>query len=119
MGLLSFLGLGSTGTKPEDAKQMLDEGAVLLDVREDSEWKAGHAPGAVHIPLSKLPNRFAKLSKDKKVLTVCKMGGRSAKAANILRQEGYDVLDVKGGMTAWARTGLPVVDDRGRPGRVA
>jgi rhodanese-related sulfurtransferase len=84
-------------------------GTVLLDVREQDEWDAGHAPQAVHIPLGDLPDRVGELDPDARVLVVCHSGVRSARATAWLVQGGYDASNVDGGMVDWARAGLPVV----------
>jgi len=94
-------------------------GAVLLDVREPQEWQAGHAPRARHIPLSQLPRRAAELPKGRAVVTVCRSGARSARAATMLARDGREVSNLSGGMHAWARAGLPVVAKGGGSGRVA
>ncbi len=121
MGLFSFLTGNSGGgrRKAAEVHELVESGAVLLDVRENHEWKAGHAPRAIHIPLGQLPNKLGKLPKDRQIVTTCKVGGRSARAAAMLRQQGYDVVDLSGGMLAWQRAGLPVVTDGGGKGRVA
>lgn len=103
---------------PERARQLLEAGAILLDVREAAEWRAGHAPGARHIPLSRLPARSRELAPQRTVITVCRSGHRSAGAAMILARQGRDVTSLSGGMRAWARAGLPVVASAGWPGRV-
>lgn len=93
-------------------------GVVLVDVREDDEWEAGHAPDAVHVPLGevgKAAGRFA----GRRVLVVCRSGNRSAKAAKSLAGAGVDVANVAGGMSSWAAAGLPVVRPDGSPGAVA
>lgn len=92
------------------------EQVLLLDVREQDEWAAGHAPGAVHVPLGTL--RAADLRTDKPVVAVCRSGNRSAVAAAALAQVGLDVVNMAGGMTAWAAAGLPVVMTDGSPGQV-
>lgn len=95
------------------------EGAVLLDVREDDEWAAGHAPNALHLPISRLGAEYAAaLPSGQRILAVCKVGGRSAQATAVLAQAGYDVINVAGGMKAWEAAGLPVVTDDGSPGAV-
>ncbi len=83
--------------------------AVLVDVREAEEWVSGHAPQAVHIPLGELTERVAELPDDRRVLVVCHAGGRSARATAWLVGQGYDAVNVDGGMVDWARAGLPVV----------
>ncbi|MFF4874405.1 rhodanese-like domain-containing protein [Streptomyces sp. NPDC090109] len=95
--------------------------AVLLDVREKPEWKAGHAPGAVHAPLTGLL-RGAPLpasAQDRPLVVICRSGHRSQQAAKLLAERGADAMDVKGGMNAWAATGYPVVDERGHSGSIA
>ncbi len=117
-GWLGKLIGGSRKARPQQAKQMQEEGAVLLDVREDIEWRAGHAPGARHIPLGRLPHRLRDLPPRRTIITVCRSGARSARAAAYLAREGHEVMNLAGGMRAWARAGLPVVASGGRPGRV-
>jgi rhodanese-related sulfurtransferase len=80
----------------------------LLDVREDDEWAAGHAPGAVHVPLHDLPARLDAVPAGTRVAVVCRVGGRSAQATMWLRQQGYDAHNVAGGMYGWQAAGLPV-----------
>lgn len=83
--------------------------AVLVDVRERNEWDAGHAPGAVHIPLMDLPQRLDELPDDSETLAVvCRSGGRSARAVMWLVQQGFDVANLDGGMRAWAAAGKPM-----------
>lgn len=90
--------------------------ALLLDVREDEEWAPGHAPRAVHVPMGQL--RQDTVPRDRPVLVVCRVGGRSAAVADALDGLGYDVRNVTGGMLAWAAAGLPVVTDGDAPGTV-
>lgn len=101
----------------QDAARLVDSGeALLLDVREDHEWAEGHAPGAAHVPLGRLDP--AQVPRDRPVLAVCRLGGRSEHAAQVLAASGVDVRNVDGGMQAWAAVGLPVVRDDGAPGVV-
>lgn len=101
------------------AAQLQRDGAVLLDVREQSEWSAGRAPRARHIPFGQLGSRMSReLSISKTILVICRSGRRSSRAASILRRAGYTAIDVKGGLIAWQAAGLPVVASGGRPGRV-
>jgi len=100
------------------AAALAADGAILLDVREPHEWQAGHAPRARHIPLSQVPRRAAELPQGRPVVTVCRSGARSARAAALLSGDGREVSNLSGGMHAWARAGLPVVARGGGPGRV-
>ena len=83
--------------------------AVLVDVRQPAEWTAGHIDGALHIPLSQLTRRLDQLPRGKTIIAVCRTGHRSGIAARTLARAGHDVLNLKGGINAWARTGLPLV----------
>jgi rhodanese-related sulfurtransferase len=101
----------------QEASRAAEEGAaLLLDVREHEEWEHGRAPGAVHVPMSEL--RSDSVPRDRPVLVICRVGGRSAAVADALVGLGYDAVNVAGGMQAWASAGLPVVGDGGRPGTV-
>ncbi|PSK67027.1 Thiosulfate sulfurtransferase GlpE [Micromonospora sp. MH33] len=92
----------------------------LLDVREDDEWGAGHAPTAHHLPMTELPARIAEVPDDREVAVICRSGGRSAQVVAYLMRNGWDqVRNVEGGMGDWAAAGRPVVTDDGQPGRVA
>lgn len=90
----------------------------LVDVREDSEWSAGHIPGARHIPLGSLADRLGDLSRDRPVVTVCRTGPRSERAARTLKEAGYSADFLAGGVTAWVAGGQGLVDDSGNPGSV-
>jgi rhodanese-related sulfurtransferase len=87
--------------------------AVMLDVREPDEWQAGHIEGALHIPLADLPSRLGELPGEGDLVVVCRSGGRSARAVAWLAQNGYDALNLDGGMGAWAAAGREMVSDTG------
>ena len=91
------------------------EALLVLDVREDDEWQAGHVEGALHIPLSQLPARAGEVGSAAQVLCVCKGGGRSARATMLLRQSGVEAVNLYGGMHDWAATGRPMVSETGQP----
>ncbi|MGY1708791.1 rhodanese-like domain-containing protein [Geodermatophilus sp. SYSU D00758] len=102
---------------PDEAAALVVAGALLLDVREPGEWAAGHAPGAVHVPLGAL--RPDAVPPGRAVVAVCRSGNRSGRAADLLGAAGIPVHNLTGGMRAWAASGRPVVTDAGRPGTVA
>jgi rhodanese-related sulfurtransferase len=104
--------------EPAQARLLADEGAVLLDVREDDEWQAGHAPEAVHVAMGQVAERVGELPAGRTVVCICRVGGRSASVAGALAGAGYDVRNVEGGMLAWELAGLPVTTDDGGVGRV-
>lgn len=103
---------------PQEAVSLHEQGAVLLDVREDDEWVAGHAPGAVQVPLASVSDAASRFG-GQQVVTVCRSGARSAEAAKVLAAAGIEVRNVVGGMSSWVAAGLPVVRDDGSPGAVA
>ena len=103
---------------PAEADRLVAAGAVMVDVREDDEWEAGHAPVAVHVPVGQVVDRMDELPADRTIVCMCRMGGRSGSVAAHLAGAGYDVRNIAGGMQAWAALGLPVVDASGAPGRV-
>jgi molybdopterin/thiamine biosynthesis adenylyltransferase/rhodanese-related sulfurtransferase/molybdopterin converting factor small subunit len=91
--------------RPAELKAMFDRGDVfqLIDVREPHEYQICRIPGAKLIPLGELPKRLAEIDRSQTVVAMCKMGGRSAKAAGILREAGYrNVLNLTGGILAWS-----------------
>jgi rhodanese-related sulfurtransferase len=97
------------------AAELLERGeGVVLDVRENLEWKAGRIPGALHIPLARLPTRRHELPRDTTIVTVCRSGHRGGLAARGLRHAGYRVENLAGGMKAWARAGRPLDPPDGR-----
>jgi len=90
------------------AAGLRDAGAVVLDVREPSEWAEGHVPGATLIPLGELARRAPELPHDGTIVVICRSGNRSAQGRDILLAAGYAATSVDGGMTAWRAAGLPV-----------
>jgi rhodanese-related sulfurtransferase len=94
---------------PQEAVALVDAGAVLLDVREQDEWDAGHAPAATHLPMSRLGVEYRSLPTDRSIVCICHVGARSAAVADALRGAGWEAVNLAGGMVAWERAGLPVV----------
>lgn len=120
---MSLFRRGSGRLTPEQARARTGgaDAAVLLDVRETPEWKAGHAPDAVHLPLTRLLAGAALPAQvqGRPVVAICRSGHRSQQAAKVLASRGIDAVDVIGGMNAWAEAGLPVMGEHGRGGRIA
>jgi rhodanese-related sulfurtransferase len=86
----------------------LGEAAPIIDVREPDEWDGGHIAYARHIPLGELPDRLDALDGGTTYL-VCHSGARSSRACEYAAERGYDVVNVAGGMSAWAAAGYDVV----------
>jgi molybdopterin/thiamine biosynthesis adenylyltransferase/rhodanese-related sulfurtransferase len=94
-----------TETDVTELKRKMDakEDFFLLDVREPNEYQIGKIPGSTLIPLGEVPRRVSEIPRDKEIVVHCKMGGRSAKAAAFLRQQGYTrVKNLKGGILDWS-----------------
>jgi len=98
---------------PEVPAVSVPDDAWLLDVREDDEWAAGHAPDATHIPLGQLGSYAAEIPQDQKIYVICRSGGRSARAASALNGAGWQAVNVAGGMQDWAAAGRPMISESG------
>ena len=85
------------------------DGAVIVDVREPREHEQAHVEGTIDIPLGELVARIDEVPRDTTVYVLCHVGGRSAQAAQYLEGNGFDAVNVTGGILAWYRAGLPVV----------
>lgn len=94
-----------------EATQLINhQNAVVLDVREDSEFYAGHIPHSVHVPLGQL-NKHAELEKlkDRPIIAICRSGMRSGHACRMLRKNGFEqVYNLSGGITAWQKANMPM-----------
>lgn len=102
----------------DEARKLLSSGdAILVDVREQDEWDAGHAPEAVHMPLGELD--AAALPADKQIITTCRSGGRGARAAAALSEAGLAASSLDGGMRGWHDAGLDMESADGGPGEIS
>jgi rhodanese-related sulfurtransferase len=90
----------------------LPDDLTVLDVREPVEWAQAHVPGSVHIPLGELPTRIAELPSDERLLVVCAVGARSARAVHYLLQRGHDAVNLEGGLMEWQEAGRELVGER-------
>ena len=88
----------------------LDEGAVVVDVREADEWADGHIAGTRLLPVSEFQGRWREIPRDVgTVYIVCAVGARSGRVAEVLRKAGFHAVNVTGGTKAWAEDGRPLV----------
>ena len=106
------------GVSGSQARDLVREGAQLIDVRESAEWNAGHAPQATHMPSSQVMSRLNRLKKSQDVVVVCRSGSRARAVTKQLRGQGYEAFTLHGGMRAWQSADGPVLDRKGRPGRI-
>jgi len=84
-----------------NGRQLVANGALLLDVRTSEEFRDRHLEGAVNVPLQELPARLGELgAKERPIVVYCRSGARSASAAMVMKSAGYDVLDM-GGIGNW------------------
>jgi len=97
------------GVGARAAKALIERGALMLDVRELDEWQAGHAPHAWLLPMGQVLDHRGDLPRDRRIVVVCRSGGRSAAVTEALRAWGFDAVNLSGGMCEWAAVGLPVV----------
>ncbi len=94
----------------QEAAELRNSGAFILDVREPDEWNAGHIPGATLIPLGELASRVDELPRDQQIVVVCRSGNRSQAGRDILLDAGFqEVTSMSGGMNDWTSQGLPTV----------
>ncbi|MBA2464504.1 MAG: rhodanese-like domain-containing protein [Nocardioidaceae bacterium] len=112
---MSYGAIPSVGVT--DIPDPLPPNLSVLDVREELEWRHGHIDGATHIPLRDLPGRIADVPAGR-VLVVCKVGARSARAVQYLQAAGHDAVNLDGGMLDWADARRPMVNDLEGPSSI-
>jgi rhodanese-related sulfurtransferase len=111
---------GTSLIAPNDAVRLANGGAVILDVRNASEYQAGHIIDARHIPASELASRAESLKKykEKPVLVYCDNGFASAAAARALKALGFtQVVTLRGGLQTWRQENLPLVKGDSKKGK--
>src|SRR3954453_10183678 len=88
-----------------DAKQLIESGADVIDVRTEAEYQAGHIPGARHIPVAEVQQHAGDFDKARGVLVYCRSGNRSGPVAEAFAASGYDAHSIEGGLIAWHEAG--------------
>ena len=100
---------------PAEVAELLARGEIqLIDVREPYEREAGYIAGSRHIELERLAGRAETIRRDQPVVFQCRLGARSAMAAQAFRTAGWDARNLAGGITAWVDAGLPIAPEDGR-----
>ena len=107
--------MGQESAVPQVPAAQVPGEAFLLDVREYDEWEAGHAPGALHIPLGELGARYTEIGQDGPLYVICRSGHRSAHAAHALAGAGWQAHNVSDGMIGWRAAGRPMTSASGTP----
>ena len=92
----------------DELARLREQGATLVDVRQPDEWQEFRVPGAQLLPLAEVAERIDEIPADGTVYVICKSGGRSAKAVELLRARGVDAVNVAGGSLAWRDAGHAV-----------
>lgn len=109
---LSKLRSGGQSVGPSDAVRLMNQGALLLDVRTQAEYDSGHILDAKHVPQEQVAQAAEtyKRFKDKAVVLCCESGARSGAAARVLREQGFTkVVNLAGGLASWRAESLPLV----------
>jgi rhodanese-related sulfurtransferase len=99
---------------PDELAERLRNGEVaLVDVREPYEWEAGRIEGSRHVELERLASQAETIERDRPVVFACRLGARSAMAAQAFRTAGWDAWSLRGGLTLWHDQGLPIAPEGG------
>lgn len=110
--LSTLIGVGGAQIGTLEATRLMNQGSILvLDVREQKEFAAGHLPKARHIPVRELSKRLDEIAKfkSKPVIVTCASGARAGAACRFLKKAGFEnVYQLKGGLAAWQAASLPV-----------
>ena len=104
---------GERDITPEQAEALVRDGAQLIDVREDDEWEAGRIGGARHIVLGEVASQAPTIDQERPVVFYCRVGARSAMAADAFRKAGYEAYSLEGGLEAWAGEGRELEPEDG------
>ena len=100
---------GERDITPEQAEALVrDQDAQLIDVREDQEWDAGRIGGSRHVVLGEVAAQAPTIDQERPVVFYCRVGARSAMAADAFRRAGYEAYSIDGGLEAWAADGRPL-----------
>lgn len=96
-------------TANELSERLARREIALVDVRQPAELRNGRVRGSINIPLAQLRDRLHELDRDRPVAFLCQSGARSSRATGIALGAGYDAVNLRGGIMAWNRAGLPVI----------
>ncbi|HVD33080.1 MAG TPA: rhodanese-like domain-containing protein, partial [Gemmatimonadales bacterium] len=97
-----------TLTLAQVSSQLGADGVIVLDVRGEGEWKGGHLPGSLNVPVGNLERRMNEIPRGRPVIVHCQTGARAAIAASLLRARGFpDVRFFRGGFAEWRAAGMP------------
>ena len=109
--IMKLSGGGGAEIGTLEATRLMNQGSIVVDVRGEKEFAAGHLPKARHIPLKDLAGRLGEIAKfkEKPVIVTCRGGARAGAACRFLRRSGFNnVFQLKGGVAAWQQASLPL-----------
>jgi rhodanese-related sulfurtransferase len=105
--------------EPDEAVVLLGGDALMIDVRDEHEWAAGHAPHSIHIPLDEVSASTPFTTRTRRVIVVSRSGRRAERAVTHLRTAGVDAVVLHGGLRAWVEAGGDLVGDGGHGPHIA
>lgn len=97
----------------EVERRLREDGWAVIDVREPYEREVGYVEGTRHVELERLASQADTIDRDQPVIFLCRLGSRSGMATQAFRASGYDAYNLRGGITAWVESGLPIAPDGG------
>jgi rhodanese-related sulfurtransferase len=97
----------------DEARQLIEDGAQLIDVRADHEWEVGRIAGATHISLPEIAQRTEEIDRDRPVILYCRGGNRSSMATAALAEAGFDAVKLSEGIVGWSEADLPLEPEDG------
>jgi len=97
----------------DEARELIAEGAQVVDIRAEHEWEAGRIAGATHLPLAELAQRAGEIDRERPVILCCRGGNRSTMATQALAEAGFDAAKLSEGVIGWAEAGLPLEPEDG------
>ena len=101
-------------TTEQTAQALTENGAQVVDVREQYEWDEGRIEGTLHIEMERLASNADEIDRERPVIFHCRLGARSAMAAQAFRRAGYDAYSMAGGILRWANEVRPMVPEGAR-----
>lgn len=113
------LGINSTpSVQPNEVENLIQEGCVLVDVREIDEWTSGHHVNAIHIPMGEIMENMNSFHQNEKYIFVCRSGSRSARVTNYMISQEIEAYNMSGGMKELRNFTKKIYDSEGNPGKI-
>ena len=113
------LGINSTpSVQPNEVENLIQEGCVLVDVRENDEWTSGHHVNAIHIPMGEIMDNMNSFHQNEKYIFVCRSGSRSARVTNYMISQGLEAYNMSGGMKELRNFTKEIYDSEGNLGQI-